>query len=83
LPQLFTKPMIMIEFISGLLVDLSLFGGVILLLISLNKKYKEQRLKMIAASVILIAVGLIFLDTGALSEAYQRGTEADGSIIPQ
>jgi len=66
----------MIEFISGLLVDLCLIGGVILLLISLRKKYKEHRVKMIVLSVILIAVGLIFLDTGALSEAYQRGTEA-------
>ncbi len=71
----------MIEFISGLLVDLCLIGGVILLLISLKKKYKEQRLKMIIVSVILIAVGLIFLDTGALSEAYQRGTEAAEGMI--
>jgi len=68
--------MIMIEFISGLLVDLCLIGGIILLLISLKKKFKEQRLKMIVVSVILIAVGLIFLDTGALTEAYERGREA-------
>ena len=66
----------MIEFISGLLVDLCLIGGIILLLISLKKKFKEQRLKMIVVSVILIAVGLIFLDTGALTEAYERGREA-------
>lgn len=71
----------MIEFISGLLVDLCLIGGVILLLISLKKKYNEQRLKMIIVGVILIAVGLIFLDTGALSEAYQRGTEAAGGMM--
>lgn len=71
----------MIEFISGLLVDLCLIGGVILLLTSLRKKFKEQRLKMIALSVILIAVGLIFLDTGALNEAYQRGAEFDRDVI--
>jgi len=72
----------MIEFISGLLADLCLIGGVILLLISLRKKYKEHRVKMIVLSVILIAVGLIFLDTGALSEAYQRGTEAAEGMMP-
>jgi len=72
----------MIEFISGLLVDLCLIGGIILLLISLRKKYKEHRVKMIVLSVILIAVGLIFLDTGALSEAYQRGTEAAERMMP-
>jgi len=71
----------MIEFISGLLVDLCLIGGIILLLISLKKKFKEQRLKMIVVSVILIAVGLIFLDTGALTEAYERGREAAEAMM--
>jgi hypothetical protein len=75
--------MIMIEFISGLLVDLCLIGGIILLLISLKKKFKEQRLKMIVISVILIAVGLIFLDTEALNEAYQRGREAAEGMMAE
>ena len=65
----------MIDFISGLLVDLSLIGGVILVVLSFFRKYKKHRLKMVIAGVVLLAIGILFLDTAALSEAYQNGLE--------
>ena len=65
----------MIDFISGLLVDLSLIGGVILVVLSFFQKYKKHRLKMVIAGLVLFTVGIIFLDTAALSEAYQNGVE--------
>ncbi len=63
------------DLITGILIDLSLIGGVILFLVSFFKKYKEYRLKMLIVSLILIAVGIIFIDISAISEAYQSGLE--------
>ena len=65
----------MLEFIIGLLIDLSLIGGIILCGLSFSKKYRKHRSKMLVASLILIAVGLIFMDYSALKEAYQSGIE--------
>jgi hypothetical protein len=70
----------MLEFISGLLIDFSLIGGIILFGLSFSKKYRKHKAKMLVASLILIAVGFIFLDYSALSEAYQSGLESGRSI---
>lgn len=70
----------MIEFISGLLIDLSILGGLIVFGLSFSGKYKKHRSKMLVASLILIAVGLMFLDYSALKEAYQSGLESAGNI---
>lgn len=70
----------MLEFISGLLIDLSLIGGIILFGISFSKKFRKHRTKMLVASLILVAVGLMFLDYSALSEAYQSGFESGKNI---
>ena len=65
----------MIDFISGLLIDLSLIGGVILVVLSFFQKYKKHRAKMVIAGIVLFAIGILFLDSAALSEAYQNGFE--------
>ena len=66
----------MIEFISGVLIDLSLIGGIILCGLSFSKKYRKHRSKMLFASLILIAIGIVFLDYSTLMEAYQTGFES-------
>ena len=71
----------MLDFIIGLLIDLALIGGTFLLILSFFKKFKKHRTKMFIASVVLIVIGLIFLDTAALSEAYQKGMEWGESNI--
>ncbi len=62
----------------GVLVDLSLIGGIILFLISFLEKYKKHKMKMIIVGLALIAIGLIFIDVSAIHEAYQSGMEAGG-----
>ena len=51
------------------------------MILSFFKKFKKHRTKMFIASVVLIVIGLIFLDTAALSEAYQKGMEWGESNI--
>lgn len=65
----------MLDFIGGLLIDLSLIAGAILFVMSFFQKYKKHKLKMLIAGVILIAIGIIFFDMAAISEAYQNGVE--------
>ena len=63
------------DLISGLFTELCLFGGVILFALSFAQKFNKHKSKMLIVSVLLIAVGLIFFDTAAVSEAYQQGYE--------
>ena len=65
----------MVEFIGGLLIDLSLIAGFILFVMSFFKKYKKHKSKMRLIGMTLIVIGLIFFDTSALSEAYQNGID--------
>lgn len=65
----------MFDFISGLLIDLSLITGIILLIMSFTTKFKKHKSKMIIAGMVLIGVGLTFFDTTALYEAYQNGVD--------
>ena len=65
----------MLDFIGGLLIDLSLIVGIILFVMSFFEKYKEHKSKMLVVSLSLIAIGLIFFDISAVSEAYQNGVE--------
>lgn len=64
----------------GILVDLSLIGGIILFLISFLEKYKKHKMKMIIVGLVLIAIGLIFIDVSAIQEAYQSGMDAGTSM---
>lgn len=64
----------------GVLVDLSLIGGIILFLISFLEKYKKHKMKMIIIGLALIVIGLIFIDVSAIQEAYQNGMEAGASM---
>jgi cytochrome c biogenesis protein CcdA len=64
------------DFFTGLLVDLSLFGGIILFIMSFFKKYRDNRYKMMIIGIILVIVGLVFLDYASLQEAYLEGYEA-------
>ena len=66
----------MLEFIGGLLVDLSLFGGIALFGMSFFKKFKKHQSKMIITSVVLLVVWIAFIDMAALSEAFQQGVKA-------
>ena len=66
----------MLEFISGLLIDLSLFGGVVLFAMSFSKKFKKHQSKLIMTSVVLLVIWIVFIDMGAISEAFQQGVEA-------
>lgn len=53
-------------FIGGLLVDLSLLGGIILFIMSLFKKYREYRYRMIMFGLVLIVIWWLFIDTASL-----------------
>ncbi|XWN36435.1 MAG: hypothetical protein ROO71_10800 [Balneola sp.] len=64
----------------GILVDLSLIGGLILFTISFLEKYKKHKMKMMIIGLVLIVIGLIFIDVSAIQEAYQSGLEARASI---
>ncbi|MEX2398499.1 MAG: hypothetical protein WD432_00405 [Candidatus Saccharimonadales bacterium] len=66
----------MLEFISGLLVDLSLIGGIALLGMSFFKKFKKHQSKMIVCSIVLLVIWIMFVDMVAISEAFQQGFEA-------
>jgi len=68
----------MLDIIGRLFIDISLIGGIILFVLSFSKKFRKHRSKMLIASVLFIIVGLIFFDSAALSEAYQRGRETGG-----
>ncbi|NGP88465.1 hypothetical protein [Fodinibius halophilus] len=63
----------MLDFIIGLLVDLSLLGGIILFFMSFSKKFREYRSKLLIVSVVLITVGILSIDVASLSEAFQEG----------
>ena len=71
----------MLEFIGELFMDVSLFVGIILLALSFSKKFRRYRSRMLVASVALIAVGIIFFDSTAVSEAYQSGKEAAQTMM--
>ncbi|WP_441000032.1 hypothetical protein [Fodinibius sp. SL11] len=68
------------DFIDELLVDLCFIGGIIIFIISFFKKYREYRYAMMLIGVLLVFIGLIFLDTGSLQEVYQKGYEAAQGI---
>jgi len=68
----------MSEFIGGLLVDLSLFGGIALFGMSFFKKFKKHQSKMIISSIVLLAIWIVFIDMTALSDAFQQGYKAAG-----
>lgn len=68
------------DFITGLLVDLSFFGGIILFIMSFFKKYRENRYKMMVLGIILVIIGLVFLDYASLQEAYREGYEVAQGI---
>jgi len=68
----------MSEFIGGLLVDLSLFGGIALFGMSFFKKFKKHQSKMIISSIVLLAIWIVFIDMAALSDAFQQGYKAAG-----
>ena len=63
------------NFISGLFIDLSLLVGIVLFVMSFTQKFRKHKSKMLITGLALIAVGLVFLDTSVLSEAYQKGFE--------
>jgi hypothetical protein len=42
---------------------------------SFTQKFRKHKSKMLITGLALIAVGLVFLDTSVLSEAYQKGFE--------
>jgi len=64
----------------GILVDLSLIGGVILFFMGFLEKYKNHKMKMLIVGLVLIVIGLIFIDWSAIYEAYQNGLQAGASI---
>ncbi|MDZ7719559.1 MAG: hypothetical protein U5K72_12145 [Balneolaceae bacterium] len=66
----------MIDFLSGLFLDLLLFGGIILLLISPFQKFKEHRKYLIPLGLIFVAIGIAFIDWGAVQAAYWEGYDA-------
>ncbi|PAU92637.1 hypothetical protein CK503_15715 [Aliifodinibius salipaludis] len=68
------------DFIGGLLVDLSLLGGILLFIMSLFKKYREYRYKMIILGLVLIVIWWVFIDTASLQEAFQQGKEVAQGI---
>ncbi|WP_234572755.1 hypothetical protein [Rhodohalobacter sp. 614A] len=70
----------MLNFITGLLIDLSFFGGIILSVMSFFNRYKQHRFKLLTVGLILVTIGIIFLDTSAISEAFQKGREAAMSM---
>lgn len=68
------------DFISGLFIDLSLLGGIVLFIMSFFKKYKKYRYKMMIVGVALIVIWIAFVNTASLQEAYQEGYEAAQGI---
>lgn len=69
----------MIANLSGIIVDVALIGGLILFCMSFIKKFSPHNTKLLVAGVVLIALGLFFIDTSALYEAFQSGYNAAGS----
>lgn len=70
----------MTNLLIGLFLDLSFFGGIALIIMSFFKKFEKHRYKMIVVGLLLTAIGIIFLDTDSMREAYKRGMEFGKSI---
>jgi hypothetical protein len=66
----------MFEFLSGLFLDLSLIGGIILLLISPFQKFREHRKILIPIGLVLVIIGITFIDWNALREGFWDGYNA-------
>lgn len=71
----------MFNFMLGVLVDVSLIGGVILFFMSFSKKYKSRQTTLLIAGMVLVILGLIFLDSSALYDSFQKGYEASGTAL--
>ena len=65
----------MFDFLTGLLTELSILAGITLFIMSFSKKYKNHKVKMITVGVVLVIIGIVFIDTAGISEAYQQGVE--------
>lgn len=65
----------MVEFITGLLSELSILAGITMFIMGFFEKFKEYKVKMITIGVILIIIGVAFFDTAGISEAYHKGFE--------
>jgi len=70
----------MLEFISGLFIDLSLFVGIVIFGMSFFERFKRHQSKMIITSIVLLVIWIVFIDMGAISEAFQQGVEAGRGI---
>ncbi len=64
------------DFVLGLLLDIAIIAGIVLLVLSVRKKHRARRFKMVLVGIFLVATGLVFLDWDELSEAYDRGYDA-------
>lgn len=65
----------MFDFTLGIFLDLLLISGVILLLISPFKKFKEHRKTLVPMAILFIVVGIAFIDWNAVEEAYWEGVQ--------
>ncbi|MCG2588100.1 hypothetical protein [Rhodohalobacter sulfatireducens] len=63
----------MFDFILEIFLDLSLISGVILLLISPFKKFKEHRKILVPMAILFIVISIAFIDWNAVGEAYWEG----------
>jgi uncharacterized membrane protein SirB2 len=63
----------MFDFILKIFLDLLLVSGVILLLISPFKKFKDYRKILVPMAILFIVIGIAFIDWNAVQEAYREG----------
>lgn len=66
----------MINFFSYFLTDMILLSGILLLILGFLHRFREHRFKMMAAGVILLVIGVAYLDMAALAEAFESGRQA-------
>lgn len=66
----------MVDFFSGIFLDLLLISGILLLLMSPFKKFKEYRKVMIPLGILFVIIGLTFFDWNAAREAFWEGYQS-------
>jgi len=65
----------MFDFILGILFDLLLISGVLLLLISAFTKFKDHWKILVPIAILFILIGIAFIDWNAVGEAYWEGVQ--------
>ena len=70
-----------ITYILETIVELGLLVGIAFVIMSFFDHYRKHRVKLLIGGIVLIALGIIFIDWSAAIDAFQRGKEAAQSSV--